>query len=56
MVRRLPKRLATIIGEGGMDLSVGQKQQLAFARRPAIPENIQLLCGRHNLQKHDKIE
>ncbi|MCJ7602641.1 MAG: ABC transporter ATP-binding protein/permease, partial [Desulfobulbaceae bacterium] len=32
LVRRLPEGLATIIGEGGIDLSSGQKQLLAFAR------------------------
>jgi ATP-binding cassette subfamily B multidrug efflux pump len=32
LVRRLPEGLATIIGEGGIDLSAGQKQLLAFAR------------------------
>ena len=32
LVRQLPEGLATIIGEGGIDLSSGQKQLLAFAR------------------------
>jgi ATP-binding cassette subfamily B multidrug efflux pump len=32
LVRRLPEGLATIIGEGGIYLSAGQKQLLAFAR------------------------
>jgi len=40
MVRRLPDGLETKIGEGGMDLSAGQKQLLAlarvFARNPRI--------------------
>jgi len=31
-VRRLPEGLATRVGEGGMDLSAGQRQLLAFAR------------------------
>ncbi|MCX5870102.1 MAG: ABC transporter ATP-binding protein [Deltaproteobacteria bacterium] len=31
-VRRLPEGLATKVGEGGMDLSAGQRQLLAFAR------------------------
>ncbi|MGC8493398.1 MAG: ABC transporter ATP-binding protein [Syntrophobacteraceae bacterium] len=31
-VKKLPLGLETIIGEGGMDLSAGQKQLLAFAR------------------------
>ncbi len=31
-VRRLPEGLATQVGEGGMDLSAGQRQLLAFAR------------------------
>ncbi|MFZ0929944.1 MAG: ABC transporter ATP-binding protein [Syntrophobacteraceae bacterium] len=32
VVQSLPQGLDTIIGEGGMDLSAGQKQLLAFAR------------------------
>jgi ATP-binding cassette subfamily B protein len=32
LVRSLPEGLDTRIGEGGMDLSAGQKQLLAFAR------------------------
>jgi ATP-binding cassette subfamily B protein len=31
-VRQLPEGLATQVGEGGMDLSAGQRQLLAFAR------------------------
>lgn len=31
-VRQLPEGLATRVGEGGMDLSAGQRQLLAFAR------------------------
>jgi len=31
-VRQLPEGLATLVGEGGMDLSAGQRQLLAFAR------------------------
>ncbi len=32
LISRLPDGLATLIGEGGMDLSAGEKQLLAFAR------------------------
>jgi ATP-binding cassette subfamily B protein len=32
LVRQLPEGLATRVGEGGMDLSAGQRQLLAFAR------------------------
>ncbi|MBU4261095.1 MAG: ABC transporter ATP-binding protein/permease [Proteobacteria bacterium] len=43
MVQRLPGGLATIIGEGGMDLSAGQKQLLAFARVLARDPRILIL-------------
>jgi len=32
LISKLPQGLDTVIGEGGMDLSAGQKQLLAFAR------------------------
>jgi ATP-binding cassette subfamily B protein len=43
LVRRLPLGLDTIIGEGGMDLSAGQKQLLAFARVLARDPKILIL-------------
>ncbi|MDR3554080.1 MAG: ABC transporter ATP-binding protein [Syntrophobacteraceae bacterium] len=42
-VGRLPLGLDTIIGEGGMDLSAGQKQLLAFARVLARDPQILIL-------------
>jgi ATP-binding cassette subfamily B protein len=41
VVRRLPEGLETRIGEGGADLSAGQKQLLAFAR--VLARNPQIL-------------
>ncbi|MCK8602780.1 ABC transporter ATP-binding protein [Desulfoferrobacter suflitae] len=43
LVNRLPDGLATRIGEGGMDLSAGQKQLLAFARVLARDPSILVL-------------
>lgn len=43
LVNRLPNGLATRIGEGGMDLSAGQKQLLAFARVLARDPSILVL-------------
>jgi len=43
LVHRLPLGLDTIIGEGGMDLSAGQKQLLAFARVLARDPKILIL-------------
>ena len=42
-VKKLPQGLDTIIGEGGMDLSAGQKQLLAFARVLARDPKILIL-------------
>ncbi|MDR3567913.1 MAG: ABC transporter ATP-binding protein [Syntrophobacteraceae bacterium] len=43
LVKKLPLGLDTIIGEGGMDLSAGQKQLLAFARVLARDPEILIL-------------
>jgi len=43
LIRSLPMGLDTIIGEGGMDLSAGQKQLLAFARVLARDPKILIL-------------
>jgi ATP-binding cassette subfamily B protein len=43
LVGKLPRGLDTIIGEGGMDLSAGQKQLLAFARVLARDPKILIL-------------
>jgi ATP-binding cassette subfamily B protein len=43
LVRQLPAGLETRIGEGGMDLSAGQKQLLAFARVLARDPKILIL-------------
>jgi ATP-binding cassette, subfamily B, multidrug efflux pump len=43
LIRSLPMGLDTIIGEGGMDLSSGQKQLLAFARVLARDPKILIL-------------
>ncbi|MGO9532892.1 MAG: ABC transporter ATP-binding protein [Syntrophobacteraceae bacterium] len=43
LIRSLPMGLGTIIGEGGMDLSAGQKQLLAFARVLARDPKILIL-------------
>ena len=43
LVRSLPMGLGTMIGEGGMDLSSGQKQLLAFARVLARDPKILIL-------------
>jgi hypothetical protein len=50
--------------DGGKCVVCGAKDDLHFDHiipyskggSSTTPENIQLLCGRHNLQKHDKIE
>jgi ATP-binding cassette subfamily B protein len=43
LVKSLPRGLDTIVGEGGMDLSAGQKQLLAFARVLARDPKILIL-------------
>jgi ATP-binding cassette subfamily B protein len=43
LVHSLPRGLDTTIGEGGMDLSAGQKQLLAFARVLARDPKILIL-------------
>src|SRR5208283_5339815 len=43
VVQSLPRGLDTRIGEGGMDLSAGQKQLLAFARVLARDPKILIL-------------
>ncbi|MEJ5347757.1 MAG: ABC transporter ATP-binding protein [Desulfosoma sp.] len=43
LIRRLPQGLETLIGPGGVDLSAGQKQLLAFARVLARDPRILIL-------------
>jgi hypothetical protein len=50
--------------DGGKCIMCGSENDLHFDHiipwskggSSSAPENIQLLCGKHNLQKHDKIE
>lgn len=57
-------KLAVWKRDGGKCVKCGSELDLHFDHiipwskggSSSTPENIQLLCGRHNLQKHDKIE
>lgn len=57
-------KLAVWKRDGGKCAKCGSSQDLHFDHiipyskggASDTPENIQLLCGRHNIQKHDKIE
>jgi 5-methylcytosine-specific restriction endonuclease McrA len=50
--------------DGGKCIECGSEEDLHFDHiipwskggSSSTPDNIQLLCGKHNIQKHDKIE